>query len=402
MFEYQSLFLAVILTVFGLVGVLAADAAPRVRGGRPLQRAARDVFPLEGVRQPVHARPPDARDAVVRGRAQAGAVGHPLAELGPRPGARGRPWVRLLRDEPVHVARAPRDPAHDLLADGAAVARGRALRIATIVWGLCCTALFCVNAGFVEWRGGWTVGPRYLVACGPFFAFGAACTMERLAGSNRARRAIVRGVGGGLALASVLTIGTVGLVFDTLPESICAPVRAVLDPDDVDRASSRTTSASGSAGTARRSWYIACARDARRADGRGALAGARRPRARTGRARRSSSSRSRSGSCRRSIPRPRTASTALRLCTRRTRGLRPELGAGRARPHHAAPQRGRALRRAASLHVVPPRGPRARARQRGAGGDATRPRPSAPRATAAHAACSRRASSRRASVARPA
>jgi hypothetical protein len=97
------------------------------------------------------------------------------------------------------------------------------LRIATLVWGLACAALIAVNAGFVEWRAGWTVGPRYLVACGPFFAFGAACLMERIAGSNHARRAIVRGVGGGLALASVLTIGTVGLVFDTLPENIARP-----------------------------------------------------------------------------------------------------------------------------------------------------------------------------------
>jgi len=97
------------------------------------------------------------------------------------------------------------------------------LRVATLVWGAACAALIAVNAGFVEWRAGWTVGPRYLVACGPFFAFGAACLMERIAGSNRGRRAIVRGVGGGLALASVLTIGTVGLVFDTLPENISRP-----------------------------------------------------------------------------------------------------------------------------------------------------------------------------------
>jgi hypothetical protein len=99
----------------------------------------------------------------------------------------------------------------------------RALRSSTLVWGLACAALISVNAGFVEWRAGWTVGPRYLVAAGPFFAFGAACVMERIAGSSVARRAIVRGVGGGLALASVLTIGTVSLVFDTLPDNIPRP-----------------------------------------------------------------------------------------------------------------------------------------------------------------------------------
>jgi hypothetical protein len=100
----------------------------------------------------------------------------------------------------------------------------RSLRAATFVWGLSCAALIAVNAGFVEWRAGWTVGPRYLVACGPFFAFGAACAMERIAGSSSRRRAIVRGLGGGLALASVLTIGTVGLIYDTLPENIARPL----------------------------------------------------------------------------------------------------------------------------------------------------------------------------------
>ncbi len=97
------------------------------------------------------------------------------------------------------------------------------LRLATLVWALACAALLGVNAGFVEWRGGWTVGPRYLVPCAPFFAFGAACAMERVAGASAFRRAMVRGVGGGLALASVLTIGTVSLVIDTLPETIARP-----------------------------------------------------------------------------------------------------------------------------------------------------------------------------------
>ena len=101
--------------------------------------------------------------------------------------------------------------------------RRTGLRVATIVWFLGCSALIGVNAGFIEWRAGWTVGPRYLVACAPFFAFGAACGMDRLAQNGRIRRAVVRGLAGGLALASVLTIGTVGLIFDTLPENIARP-----------------------------------------------------------------------------------------------------------------------------------------------------------------------------------
>jgi hypothetical protein len=96
------------------------------------------------------------------------------------------------------------------------------MRVITIVWLACMTIVFGVNAGFVEWRAGWTVGPRYLVVCAPFFAFGGVVVLERLA-QSRSKRALARGIGGGLALAGVVTIGTVGLVYDTLPETIARP-----------------------------------------------------------------------------------------------------------------------------------------------------------------------------------
>jgi len=110
-----------------------------------------------------------------------------------------------------------------LASPGGKPSRRRAVRRATFAWALCAAALFGVNAGFVEWRAGWTVGPRYLVACAPFFAFGSACMLERVSQHSRSRRALATGIGGGLALASVISIGTVGLVFDTLPESIQRP-----------------------------------------------------------------------------------------------------------------------------------------------------------------------------------
>lgn len=99
----------------------------------------------------------------------------------------------------------------------------RSLRVATLVWGLCALALFSVNAGIVEWRGGWTIGPRYLAACPPFFAFGALTFLERLSTSGRLSRALARGLGAGLCLASILTIGTLSLVYDTLPTNIEKP-----------------------------------------------------------------------------------------------------------------------------------------------------------------------------------
>jgi len=96
-------------------------------------------------------------------------------------------------------------------------------RRATLVCMLAMAALWAVSAGFLHWRGGWTVGPRYLAAAPPFFAFGAACGLEKIARTGRTTRALVRGVAGGLALASVLTIGLVGFLYDTLPESYTRP-----------------------------------------------------------------------------------------------------------------------------------------------------------------------------------
>jgi hypothetical protein len=96
-------------------------------------------------------------------------------------------------------------------------------RVATFWAALSAAVLFGVGAGIVNWRAGWTVGPRYLAAASPFFAFIAAISLERFAGRSDARRALARGLGGGLALASVLAIGTVGIVHDTLPETIRRP-----------------------------------------------------------------------------------------------------------------------------------------------------------------------------------
>lgn len=97
------------------------------------------------------------------------------------------------------------------------------LRWISLVWFACMSVVIGVNAGFVEWRAGWTVGPRYLVVCAPFFAFGAVVALERFAAKSRSRRALARGLAGGLALAGVLAIGTVGLVYDTLPTEIARP-----------------------------------------------------------------------------------------------------------------------------------------------------------------------------------
>ncbi len=100
----------------------------------------------------------------------------------------------------------------------------RIRRQATFVWLLAMLSLWLVMSGALQWRGGWTVGPRYFGAAPPFFAFGAACALERLARAGPTRRGLVRGVAGGLAIASVVTIGFVSIVYNTLPTNLEHPL----------------------------------------------------------------------------------------------------------------------------------------------------------------------------------
>lgn len=100
----------------------------------------------------------------------------------------------------------------------------RVRRRATFVWVFAMLALWLILSGAVMWRGGWTVGPRYLGAAPPFFAFGATCALEKISRAGALSRATARGIAGGLALASVLTIGFVSLVYNTLPPSLIHPL----------------------------------------------------------------------------------------------------------------------------------------------------------------------------------
>jgi hypothetical protein len=63
-----------------------------------------------------------------------------------------------------------------------------------------------------------------LGAAPPFFAFGATCALEKICRTGALSRATARGGAGGLALASVLTIGFVSLVYNTLPPNLVHPL----------------------------------------------------------------------------------------------------------------------------------------------------------------------------------
>ena len=102
---------------------------------------------------------------------------------------------------------------------GVAPRTPRELRFATSAWIAAMAALWATASGIANWHGGWTVGPRYLGAAPPFFAFGAVCALERFAGASPWRRTVARGVAGGLVLAGVACVGLVGLHFNSVPEA---------------------------------------------------------------------------------------------------------------------------------------------------------------------------------------
>ncbi len=119
-------------------------------------------------------------------------------------------------------------PAVILAARGAAFQRAQQ-RAAVFGFALAMGLLWVTVSAAIIWRGGWTVGPRYLGAAPPFFAFGAVIALERLDGSV-ALRALRRGAASGLAFASVASIGLVGMLYNTLPEDVTRPLPQVVIP----------------------------------------------------------------------------------------------------------------------------------------------------------------------------
>jgi hypothetical protein len=103
----------------------------------------------------------------------------------------------------------------------------RIRRRATFVWIVAMLSIWLAVSGAVNWRAGWTIGPRYLGAAPPFFAFGAVCALEKIAHTSPFRRALARGLAGGLAMASVAAIGFVSIVYNTLPPTLLASARSV-------------------------------------------------------------------------------------------------------------------------------------------------------------------------------
>ncbi len=103
-------------------------------------------------------------------------------------------------------------------------------RLATFMWLFAMLALWLPISAAINWRGGWTLGPRFFGAAPAFFAFGALGAMEHLAGRSRLRRALLRGIAGGLTVAGAVQLGFTSLVFNTFPESVTRPLLQMAVP----------------------------------------------------------------------------------------------------------------------------------------------------------------------------
>lgn len=100
----------------------------------------------------------------------------------------------------------------------------------TLVWLVTSLVLLATVSAAINWRGGWTVGPRYLGAMPPFLAYGAICAAERLGRARRSRRVGLRGLYVGAAIASVAQTGLVSLVCNSIPESVGRPLPELAIP----------------------------------------------------------------------------------------------------------------------------------------------------------------------------
>lgn len=95
--------------------------------------------------------------------------------------------------------------------------------------GATCSALFVLSslaiASMNNWRGGWTIGPRYLAVCVPFLGLAALHALDRL---WRRMPLLAAGLGLGTACASVIASGVASAYYPHLPPELTRPLPQLL------------------------------------------------------------------------------------------------------------------------------------------------------------------------------
>ncbi len=103
-------------------------------------------------------------------------------------------------------------------------------RIVTGAWLTGMALLWLTVSAAVNWRGGWTIGPRYLGAAPPFFAYGAVTGLEQLRRLRPRAFDMAAAVAAGTMLAGVVQTGVVSLFVSSLPEEIARPLPQLVAP----------------------------------------------------------------------------------------------------------------------------------------------------------------------------
>jgi len=100
---------------------------------------------------------------------------------------------------------------------GGALAWKRGVRREGVLTLVVFVAMILFLAGMTYWRGGWSVGPRFVMVLAPFLAAGAADFLRHV---SRRKRAIA----GGLVGASIFMCGIAGAIYPHFPESYDNPI----------------------------------------------------------------------------------------------------------------------------------------------------------------------------------
>jgi hypothetical protein len=115
---------------------------------------------------------------------------------------------------------------------GVALLHRRGFRAEALAAGTIVLAYVLLNAGLVDWHGGWAMGPRYLIPAIPFLAVGAMGLVQAW-GARSAQRRALAWVGGAAAIvsAALMLMGTA--VRPDVPLTIARPFRQFLIPSFV-------------------------------------------------------------------------------------------------------------------------------------------------------------------------
>jgi len=111
---------------------------------------------------------------------------------------------------------------------GARIAlRQRSLRAPAVAALFACVLSYLLICTMNNWRGGWTVGPRYLAVTVPLLGFLALIALDRLAARARS---LALGFAVGSTAAGIVLSGLVSAYYPHVPEALARPVPDLVLP----------------------------------------------------------------------------------------------------------------------------------------------------------------------------